>query len=92
MENVGVLISAKIIPARKDKSTGQDKPPIGLVQVCFGHDLGAQPTDIWLSAELMPRVMRCSKYDEVVVQYDVQQYRNQPQLRPVAVTPIAVSA
>ncbi len=91
MENLGVLISAKVIPARKDKVTKEDKPAIGLVQVCFGDDLESQATDIWLSESLTVRLLRCKKYDEVVVRYDVQQYRGQPQLRPASVEPVAVS-
>lgn len=91
-ETVGMLISAKVIPARKDRRTGEAKEAIGLIEVASGDTLEDGVTQVWLDESTTRRVMRLKKFDEVVIDYEVKQYNGQPQLRAVGVRPVAVTA
>ncbi len=91
-ESIGLLISADVIPARKDRKTGEDKEAIGLIEVATGDSLKERITQVWVPESVTRQVMKLAKFEQVVIGYEVQQYRGQPQLRAVSVTPVAVPA
>jgi hypothetical protein len=91
-EQVGLLVSADVIPARTDKRTGESKEAIGLIEVATGENLNDRITQVWLSESLTRAVMRLKKFESVVIRYEIQQYRGNPQLRAVAVVPVSVAS
>ncbi len=91
-ETAGILISADVIPERPDKANGGTKAAIGLIEIATGDSLNDRITQVWLPEGATRAVMRLQKFAEVVIRYEVQQYRGQPQLRAVAVVPTAVNA